>query len=98
MKLTPLEVQQKTFKKAMFGGVDAAEVDQFLDLVAHAMEDQTRDLHRLQESLRQKDANLVEYREREQMLQSTMTTAQRVSDDLKGSARKEAEVMLSDAE
>ena len=98
MKLTPLEVQQKTFKKAVFGGVDAAEVDQFLDLVAHAMEDQTRDLHRLQEQLRQKDSSLGEHKEREQMLQATMTTAQRVSDDLKGAARKEAEVMLSDAE
>jgi len=98
MKLTPLEVQQKTFRKARFGGLDAAEVDQYLDVVAHAMEDQTRDLHRLQEQLRQKDSSILEYRDREQMLQSTMTTAQRVTDDLKGAARKEAEVMLSDAE
>ena len=98
MKLTPLEVQQKTFRKSRFGGSDAEEVAHFLEAVARAMEDQTRELHRLQEAARQKDTQLAEFREREQMLQATMTTAQRVSDDLKALARKEAEVMLSDAE
>jgi cell division initiation protein len=98
MKLTPLEVQQKTFKKTRFGGADAREVDEYLDLVGHEMEELIRELHRLQETLRQKDAQLAEHKEREALLQSTLTTAQRLSEDLKSHARKEAELVLSDAE
>src|SRR5437016_4086684 len=98
MKLTPLDIQQKTFKKVRFGGVDAAEVQKFLAAAAQALEDATRELHRLQETLRQKDAQLAEHREREQILQSTLTTAQKITDDLKATSRKEAELLLSDAE
>jgi cell division initiation protein len=98
MKLTPLEVQQKTFRKVRLGGLDAAEVGQFLEQVAVQMEDLVRETHRLHEALRQKDSQLAEHREREGLLQSTLTTAQRVTDDLKAQARRESELLLSDAE
>lgn len=98
MKLTPLDIHQKQFKKSTFGGVDPADVQQFLKMVAHALEEATRDLHKLQEQVRQKDSQLAEHRDREQNLQSTLTTAQKVTEDLKSNARKEAELMVSDAE
>jgi cell division initiation protein len=98
MKLTPLDLHQKTFKKVSFGGLDAAEVQHFLAQAAQSLEEATRELHRLQEAVRQRDAQLSEHREREQVLQNTLTTAQKVTEDLKTSARKEAELLLSDAE
>jgi cell division initiation protein len=98
MKLTPLEVQQKTFGKARFGGLDAQEVKHFLDQVAAQMEELVRETHRLQEAGRQKDSQLAEHKDREQLLQATLTTAQRVSDDLRAQARKEGELLLGDAE
>ena len=98
MKLTPLEVQQKQFKKVTFGGVDPHDVDKYLDEVARQMEELVRETHRLQEAVRQKDSQLLEHTQREVLLQSTLTTAQRVTDDLKGQARKETELILQDAE
>jgi cell division initiation protein len=98
MKLTPLEVMQKQFKKVFTGGLDASEVRSFLEHVAREMEEQVRETHRLQETIRQRDHSLVEHKEREALLQTTLTTAQRVSDELKSAARKEQELVLQDAE
>ncbi len=98
MKITPLEIQQKTFKKVRLGGVDPQEVGQYLGLISHEMEEVVRETHRLQETLRQRDAELAEHKQREQLLQTTLTTAQRMTDDLKSSARKEADLILGDAE
>ena len=98
MSLTPLDLQQKTFKKLRLGGIDAQEVDEFLDVVARQLEELVREMHRLQESLRQRDAQLAEHRQREQLLQSTLTTAQAMSEEFKAHARKEAGLILGDAE
>ena len=60
MKLTPLDIQHKTFKKVSFGGADAKEVDRYLELVATELEELVRELHRLQETVRQKDSQLAD--------------------------------------
>lgn len=98
MKLSPLDLQQKTFRKTRLGGVDEREVDLFLDLAASEMEQLLRKVHSQDEELRKQAARLAEHREREQLLQETLTTAQRLSEEMKVGARKEAEIILSDAE
>jgi len=98
MKLTPLEVQQKTFKKVRLGGLDAHAVSSFLELVAAEMEQLVRHGHRLEESLRERDAQLADHRERERLLQETLTTAQKLTEDMKARARQEAELLIQDAE
>ena len=98
MKLTPLDLQQKSFKKVRLGGVEEREVQTFLVQAASAMEDLVRKLHQQDEELRKQSARIAEYREREMLLQTTLTTAQRMTEDLKASSRKEADLVLSDAE
>ncbi|MBS2023771.1 MAG: DivIVA domain-containing protein [Deltaproteobacteria bacterium] len=98
MKLTPLDLQQKTFRKVRLGGVDEREVDLFLDLAASELEDVVRKLHQQEEEVRRQNARLAEHREREQLLQQTLTTAQRLADEMKVTTRKEADIILSDAE
>ena len=98
MKLTPLDLQNKTFRTVRMGGVDAHEVDSYLDLAAAEMEDLVRKLHQQEEELRHRAARIAEYRENEQLLQSTLTLAQKLSEDMKAQSRKEAELVLADAE
>jgi cell division initiation protein len=98
MKLTPLDLQQKTFRKVTLGGLDEREVRAWLDYVATQLEDLTRKLNKQDEELRRREARINEFKDREQLLQHTLTTTQKLSEDMKGNARKEAEIILSDAE
>src|ERR671939_97153 len=98
MKLTPLDIQQKTFRKLRLGGVDEKEVRAFLELCASEMEDLIRKLHKQDEDLRRLTARIEELRAREHLLQQTLTTAQKLADELKGQARKESQIIVSEAE
>ena len=98
MKLTPLDLQQKTFRKVRLGGLDEREVRLFLELCASEMEELTRKLHKQDEELRRRESRINDYKEREHLLQQTLTTAQRLSDEMKANTRKEAEILISEAE
>ena len=98
MKLTPLDLQQKVFRKLRLGGVDEKEVRAFLELCASEMEDLIRKLHQQDEELRRRESRIEELRSREHLLQQTLTTAQRLSEEVKESARKEAQIAVSEAE
>ena len=98
MKLTPLDLQQKSFKKVRLGGLEEKEVRGFLDFVATELEDMTRKLHRQDEELRRREARINEFKDREQLLQQTLTTAQRLAEEMKSNTRKEADIVISDAE
>jgi cell division initiation protein len=52
----------------------------------------------LKEDMGRKQQKLDEFREREKTLQETMVTAQRISEDIKSQAKKEAEIVLAGAE
>ena len=98
MKLTPLDLQQKTFRKVTLGGLDEREVRAWLDLVASQLEDLTRKLNRQDEELRRREARINEFKDREQLLQQTLTTTQKLAEEMKVNARKEADIVLSSAE
>ena len=98
MKLTPLDLQQKVFGKVRLGGVDDKEVRAFLDLCASEMEDLIRKVHQQDEELRRLQERIEEFRARENLLQKTLTTAQKLAEDVKENARKEAQIVVSEAE
>lgn len=52
----------------------------------------------LKEELKRTLVRLEQHLERERTLQETMVTAQRISDDVKAQAKKEAEVRIAEAE
>jgi cell division initiation protein len=97
MKITPIDIRQQQFGKT-FRGLDPREVDSFLNLVSDELETATRESNRLKDELASQSRIVEEYRDRERALKETMITAQRITDDIKESARKEAEVILSQAE
>ncbi len=97
MKLTPLDIQQKQFEKKL-RGVDPVEVRQFLELCANQLEEVVRELMAVKDELRARDARLSEMRDREHTLQEALVSAQRLAADMKDQARKESDILLTDAE
>ncbi|MEK6759914.1 MAG: DivIVA domain-containing protein [Deltaproteobacteria bacterium] len=96
MRITALEVRSYQIKKA-FMGLDAREVDHLKELASDAIEDATREITALQDRLSETATRLTEHLSREDILKNTITTAQSMVEDLKGNARKEAELIVAEA-
>ncbi|MFN2441843.1 MAG: DivIVA domain-containing protein [Thermoanaerobaculia bacterium] len=97
MDLTPLEIQKQTFGKTM-RGYDADEVRGYLHVVAEEIERLLKDVDRLERENRMLREQVAEQADREHILKDTLLSAQKVSEELKINARKEAELIVKDAE
>jgi cell division initiation protein len=97
MRITPLDIQQKQFP-VRFRGFDMEEVYAFLEVIREEMEDLIRENASLKEQLHRTEAQLQEYREMENTLRETLLTAQQLVEDYKTNARKEAELIIKEAE
>lgn len=98
MKITPIDIQQQQFKGKMFGGLDQEDVDAFLQSVAAEMEGLIRENNELKEQESRQKRDLFEIAEKEKELREVMLAAQRITDDMKNNSRKEAELIISEAE
>ncbi|HVR42169.1 MAG TPA: DivIVA domain-containing protein [Thermoanaerobaculia bacterium] len=97
LDLTPLEIQKQTFGKGM-RGYDADEVRGYLHLVAEEIERLLKETDRLSRENVMLREEVREQSQREQILKDTLLSAQKVSEELKLNARKEAELIVKDAE
>ena len=97
MKVTPLDIQQKRFHVA-FRGYERSEVEAFLDVVREEMEGLVREVTELREFHSTYDDRMRDYRDREDTLKSTMITTHKLAEDIRENARKEAALMVKDAE
>jgi cell division initiation protein len=97
MKITPLDITQKSFRRAL-RGYDRQEVEAFLGLVASEVEALSKETQTLREDARRMQEEIFDLRSRERTLQETMVTAQKMCGDIRDAARKEAEITLSEAE
>lgn len=97
MKVTPLDIQQKRFRVA-FRGFERTEVEAFLDVVREEMEGLVREVTELREFHDTYDERMRDYRDREDTLKSTMITTHKLAEDIRENARKEAQLMVKDAE
>jgi cell division initiation protein len=95
--LTPLDIQKQSFSR-VFKGYSADEVRGYLHLVAEEIERVLRDLDRLSRENSSLREDLEEHNQRERILKDTLLSAQKVSEDVKSNARKEAELIVKDAE
>jgi len=96
MKIAPIDIAHKTFTRRMMG-LDQEEVMDFLRQVSDELEAVIRDRNNLRESLREKELAILEYRERDELLKSTIITATRMSDKIQQDAEREARLILNDA-
>ena len=97
MNVSPLDLRQQRFR-TRFRGFDKVEVTAFLTAVAEDYEAALRETDRLRQDLAKAETVVNEHRETEVNLRSTLTTAQRLSDDIKAHAAKEAERIVREAE
>lgn len=97
MRITPLDIQQKQFPMR-FRGFDVEEVYAFLELVREEMEDLMRENASLKEQLYKAENQIKEYRDMETTLRETLMTAQQMVEEYKTNARKEAELLIKEAE
>lgn len=97
MKISPIDVTNKTFSSKMFG-VDENEVMDFLAMVANQMEETIRERNTLREILREKEISIAESKEKETLLKSTITTASQMADRFRSDAEREAHLIITDAQ
>ena len=98
MKITPIDIQQQQFKGKMFGGLDQEDVDAFLQSVATEMENLVRENNDLKEQQARQGREMVDLAEKEKELRDILLGAQRITEDMKVNARKEADLIVSEAE
>jgi cell division initiation protein len=97
MRITPLDIQQKQFPMKI-RGFDVEEVYAFLEIIREEMEDLLRENASLKENVQRLESQLKEHRDMETTLRETLMTAQQMVDDYKTNARKEAELVVKEAE
>lgn len=96
MRIAPIDIAHKTFHRKMMG-FDPEEVMDFLRLVAEELESVVKERNQLKEALREKELSIAEYRERDELLKSTITTATRMSEKMQVDAEREAKLIINDA-
>src|SRR5436305_3358337 len=97
MALTPLDIQKMRFPQKM-RGYDPTEVENFLALVAEDLAAKIAGLDRAERENRYYRQRLEETEQREHQLQQTLLQAQKVADEITANARREAELLVKEAE
>ena len=97
MKLTPLDIRHKEFKRGMRGYADV-EVDEFLDEVADEYERLFKENIDLQDRVEALEEKVAGYQRIEETLQKTLVNAQASAEEQKQNANKQAQLILQDAE
>jgi cell division initiation protein len=96
MALTPVEIRHITPGRALLGYKRSA-TDDLLDEIVSSFEDVWRERADLADRVEQLEADLVRYRELETLLRTTLVSAERSSAELKEQARREADLILTEA-
>lgn len=97
MKMTPIDITHKTFNKKMFG-LDETEVTDFLQHVATAMEDLIHERNSLKETIRDKELQLNEFKDRDSVLKATISTASQMAERLRQDGERESKLIIADAQ
>jgi cell division initiation protein len=92
MKITPLDIEHREFKKAL-QGYAREDVDQFLDEIIASMEADIEARSALEAKVADLEQRVSHFRAMEESLQSTLVLAQRTADELKAAAHKEVELI-----
>jgi cell division initiation protein len=97
MKLTPLDIRKQEFKRTM-RGFDSEEVEAFLSMVADELELILREKNQLNDEVIKLRTQLKDYQQVEHTLRDTLVKAQNTVDESRVNSRKEAELIIHEAE
>jgi cell division initiation protein len=96
LKLNPLDIYNKEFKKSTFG-YNTTQVDEFLDDVGVAYERLLKDLNNLQEENRDLKEKIDNYADMEDKLQNTLDSMQGTISERIEQADNEARMIIKEA-
>jgi cell division initiation protein len=97
MELSPLEITQREFDRK-FRGLDPEEVHTFLEQIAEEMTRLVQETTERAAQIQRLEAQLRVHQEREDSLRNTLVTAQKMTDEIKTNATREADLVLKEAE
>ncbi len=96
MKLTSMDIGNKEFKKVL-RGYDQSEVDEFLDQISESYELVYKENSTFKEKIAVLNEKVDHYSKIEDTIQNTLILAQNAADQAKSSAKKEAELVVRNA-
>ena len=96
--LTPQDITEKVFVKAVFGGYDMTGVDDFLEAISADYNALYKENAILKGKLKVLVEKVEEYRSTEDAMRMALLTAQRMGEEITLEANKKKEEMLRDAE
>ena len=96
MALAPVEIRHIKLGRGLFG-YKRGPADELLHDIADSFEDVWRERADLADKIEQLESDLVRYRELETLLRTTLVSAERSAAELREQARKEADLVLSEA-
>jgi cell division initiation protein len=96
MRISALDIRQQQFSRRM-RGLDSQEVTAFLEDVAEDYEAVVKENTLLKEQLATLEERTRNITEHERTLQDTLVTTHRLTEEMKVSAKREAEMIVRDA-
>ncbi len=96
MAITPLDIKKKSFSSQL-RGFAKAEVTDFLQLVANEVEELRKERALLAERVQELSAQLAAYERTEKLLNETLLTAQKATNELREQAKAEAVTIIEQA-
>ena len=96
MKLTPMDISNKEFKKS-FRGYDSDEVDEFINEIIENYEELYKENSRIKENLSRVNEKLEHYVKIENTIQNTLLLAQNAAEQARESSQKESELIIRNA-
>ena len=97
MRITPMDIRQQQFR-VRFRGFDRQEVDAFLADVAEDYEHLVKDNALLKEQRAALEERSRGIEQREKLLHDTLLTTQRLAEEMKDGAKREANLLVREAE
>jgi cell division initiation protein len=97
MALTPVEIRHLSPGTGLLG-YNRGQTDRLFAEIAESFEDVWRERADLADKIEQLETDLVRYRELETLLRTTLVSAERAATELKEQARREADLILSEAQ
>lgn len=96
--ITPQDIREKTFEKAVFGGYDMASVDEFLEQLANDLTALQKENAVLKGKMKVLVDKVDEYRKNEDALHAAVLSAQRLGGMIEAEAKEKAAAIVAEAE
>lgn len=97
MEFSPLEITQREFGRKL-RGLDPEEVQTFLEQIAEEMTRLLQENTDRAGQIQRLEGQLRVHQEREESLRNTLVTAQKMTEEIKANAKREADLLVRETE